>query len=750
MQAAPNQLDNALKQETMTGVVERLTYHSSESGYTVARFKCVGAKQLITIVGNFANIQPGQTLEIKGSWREHLKYGAQFEITFYEETKPATLTGIEKYLGSGLIKGVGPVTAKRIVAHFGLDTLDIIDNHIGRLSEVPGIAKKRIEMIQEIWESQKAIKEVMVFLQSHNVSTTYSVKIYKQYGAASIGVVTTNPYQLSTDIYGIGFITADKIAHGLGVPSNSEFRYKAGLTYCLSQAAEDGHCYLPQYELVQKTVQLLRTEDHTPKTDSIEFIIHVMSSEGDIIREIDTDTKNWICYKPIFFHTEQNLAVLLNRRLLFLSNQDIPRVRTWIEKFSLSRKMQLSSQQQEAVEIAAYSKISIITGGPGTGKTFSVRTVVELWKAMGKKIALAAPTGRAAQRLMEMTGLEAKTIHRLLEFDPKSMDFKRDDKNPLSCNALIVDEASMLDLFLAYSLIKAVPEGAQILFVGDIDQLPSVGAGQVLADLINSGKIPVIRLTQVFRQASASAIIRSAHQINNGEFPALDPIDFDADTITSDCLWHTGGYNPEQGVQIIANLVTNFIPSLGFNPVTDVQLLCPMLRGIVGTYNLNNVLQQIINPPGADKTEITWGNIIYREGDKVIQLTNDYHREIFNGDVGFISCIDTENQEVVIQFSEREVVYDYSDLNEINLAFAVSVHKAQGSEYPVVILPLYTQHYMMLSRNLFYTGLTRAKRLAVVVGAEKAINLAINSNRHMERYTKLKHRLALNNILSST
>ncbi len=433
---------------------------------------------------------------------------------------------------------------------------------------------------------------------------------------------------------------------------------------------------------------------------------------------------------------------------MFLSNQDVPRVRSWIEKFSSSRKMQLSPQQQQAVEIAAYSKISIITGGPGTGKTFSVRTVVQLWKAMGKKIALAAPTGRAAQRLMEMTGLEAKTIHRLLEFDPKSMGFKRDERNPLTCDALIVDEASMLDLFLAYSLIKAVPEGAQILFVGDIDQLPSVGAGQILADLINSGKLPVIRLTQVFRQASASAIIRSAHQINNGEFPTLDPIDFDADTITSDCLWHTGGQNPEQGVQIITNLITNFIPSLGFNPVTDVQILCPMLRGIVGSYNLNNVLQQVINPPGADKTEITWGNIIYREGDKVIQLTNDYQREIFNGDVGFISCIDTENQEVVIQFSEREVVYDYSDLNEINLAFAVSVHKSQGSEYPVVILPLYTQHYMMLSRNLFYTGLTRAKRLAVVVGASKAINLAINSNRHIERYTKLKHRLALNNILS--
>ncbi len=544
-------------------------------------------------------------------------------------------------------------------------------------------------------------------------------KIYKEYGAASIGVVTNNPYQLSTDIYGIGFITADKIAHGLGVPSNSEFRYKAGLTYSLTQAAEDGHCYLPKSELVQKTVQLLRTEDHSPKTDAIEFIIHVMSNEGDIITELDTETKKWICYKPVFFHTEQNLAVLLNRRLLSLSNQDVPRVRSWIEKFSYSRKMQLSPQQQDAVEIAAYSKISIITGGPGTGKTFTIRAVVQLWKAMGKKIALAAPTGRAAQRLMEMTGLEAKTIHRLLEFDPKSMGFKRDERNPLTCDALIVDEASMLDLFLAYSLIKAVPEGAQILFVGDIDQLPSVGAGQVLADLINSGKLPVIRLTQVFRQASASAIIRSAHQINNGEFPTLDPIDFDADTITSDCLWHTGGQNPEQGVQIITNLITNFIPSLGFNPVTDVQILCPMLRGIVGSYNLNNVLQQVINPPGADKTEITWGNIIYREGDKVIQLTNDYHREIFNGDVGFISCIDNENQEVVIQFSEREVVYDYSDLNEINLAFAVSVHKSQGSEYPVVILPLYTQHYMMLSRNLFYTGLTRAKRLAVVVGASK-------------------------------
>ncbi|MCP6761905.1 MAG: ATP-dependent RecD-like DNA helicase [Fischerella sp. CENA71] len=754
MTTAPNQTHQQInvtpKHESITGVVERLTYYSEESGYTVARLQRPGAKELTTITGNFADIQPGQTLQLTGFWREHPQYGPQFQVINYKETKPATLTGIEKYLGSGLIKGVGPVTAKRIVAHFGLETLDIIENQIERLAEVNGIAKKRINMIKSAWETQKAIKEVMVFLQSHGVSTTYAVKIYKQYGDKAIAIVTNNPYQLAADIYGIGFLTADKIARNLGVPPDSEFRYRAGITHVLSEAAEDGHCYLPQPELIQQAIKLLMSESHQPTEQALAPIIQKMTLASELVRESATD-KTLLCYKPTFFYTEQNLAQLISDcagrsaltgdRTLAPINPDIPRVRSWIARFTQARKIELSQQQQEAVEVAAYSRVMILTGGPGCGKTFATRTIVELWKAMGKSIALAAPTGRAAQRLSEMTGLEAKTIHRLLEFDPRTMSFKRDEKNPLPQKALVVDEASMLDLFLAYSLIKALPEDGQLLLVGDIDQLPSVGPGNVLADSINSGKVNVVRLTQVFRQAQSSRIITAAHQINRGQYPTIEPI---SDTPQTDCLWHGGGHQPEHGVQAICELIDGLIPSLGFNPITDVQVLSPMSRGLVGTRNLNQVLQQLINPPSPEKVEITRGGSTLRVGDKVIQQTNDYNREVFNGDVGFITKIDTEEQEVSVQYAEREVNYDYADLNEIALAWSVTIHKSQGSEYPVVILPLYTQHYMMLSRNLFYTGLTRAKKLAIVIGSKKAIGMAVRSVNKQQRYTQLAKRLGTN------
>ncbi|MBW4506870.1 MAG: ATP-dependent RecD-like DNA helicase [Scytonematopsis contorta HA4267-MV1] len=731
------QTSAAPKQESITGVVERLTYYSQESGYTIARLQRPGAKELTTITGNFANIQAGQTLQLTGFWREHPQYGPQFQVISYKETKPATITGIEKYLGSGLIKGVGLVTAKRIVAHFGTETLEIIETQIERLSEVQGIAKKRIKMIQSAWEKQKAIKEVMVFLQTHGVSTTYAVKIYKHYGDKAIETVTYNPYQLATDIYGIGFLTADKIARNLGVPTDSEFRYSAGMTHVLSEAAEDGHCYLPQPELIQQVMEKLKTDDHQPKEDALTTIIQNMTLNNELIRECAED-KTLLCYKPTFFHTEQNLAQEIKQRLARPINPDIERVSSWIQRFTASRKIQLSEQQQEAVENAAYSRVMILTGGPGCGKTFVTRTIVELWKAMGKTIALAAPTGRAAQRLAEMTGLEAKTVHRLLEFDPKTRSFKRDRNSPLPQAAIIVDEASMLDLFLAYSLVEAVCENAQILFVGDIDQLPSVSPGQVLADLINSHRVPVVRLTQVFRQAQTSAIITAAHQINHGQYPRIEPI---SNTPTADCLWHGGGYEPEHGVQAICELIEQFIPSLGFNPSTDVQILTPMARGLVGTRNLNRVLQQLINPPRPEKVEITRGDLILRTGDRVIQLTNDYQREVFNGDVGFITNIDKEEQEVTIQYNERDVVYDYPDLNEITLAFATTIHKSQGSEYPVVILPMYTQHYMMLSRNLLYTGLTRAKKLAIIIGSQKAIGMAVRSVNQQQRYTQLQQKL---------
>ena len=720
---------------TLTGVIERITFHSEESGYTVARLNTGNVKQLITVVGSFANIQAGQTLQIQGTWTEHPQYGSQFQVVKYTETKPATLTGIEKYLGSGLIKGVGPVTAKRIVKHFGLETLDIIENQIHRLSEVPGIAKKRIAMIQSTWDEQKSIKDVMIFLSSHGVSTTYAVKIFKQYGDAAIATVTTNPYQLAIDIFGIGFLTADKIAVNVGVSPWSKFRYRAGVLHVLDKASEDGHCYLPENQIIPFTKELLTTDEHQAEENAIANILKEMVTEQQLVKEIDEEI---LYYKPTFFHSERHLAKLLQQKLETKHDVDGDRVRSWINRFTASNKIQLSSQQYIAVETAAREKVMILTGGPGTGKTFVTRTIVTLWKAMGKKIACAAPTGRAAKRLSEMTGIEAKTLHRLLEFDPSSMGFKRDLDNQLNCDAIVVDESSMVDLFMAHSLLKAIPKDALLLMVGDIDQLPSVGPGNVLRDLIASEKIPVVRLTQVFRQAAESAIIRTAHQINNGRIPKLEPVSMKA---TSDCLWHSGGTEAEHGVQTICELIEYFIPHAGFNSATDVQVLCPMTRGVVGTRNLNKVLQQLINPPSEYKEELVRGDSILRTGDRVMQLKNDYNKEVFNGDLGIVRAIDKTEKEVTIDFDGRDVTYDYADLNEITLAWATSIHKSQGSEYPVVILPLYTQHYVMLSRNLFYTGLTRAKKLALIVGSEKAIAIAVKQVKQQQRYTRLKKRL---------
>jgi exodeoxyribonuclease V alpha subunit len=508
--------------ETLTVVVERLTFHSDETGYTVARFKVPGERDLTTVVGSFANVQPGQTLKLEGFWRDHPKYGAQFQVEQYTETKPATLTGIEKYLGSGLIKGVGPVTAKRIVAYFGLDTLDIIETQIHRLIEVPGIGKKRVKQIQTTWAEQKSIKEVMIFLQSHGVSTTYAVKIYKQYGEGAIATVTTNPYQLAIDIFGIGFITADTIAQNVGVSPWSKYRYKAGVLHVLGKAAEDGHCFLPLPELVNESVILLSNKNHEADSEAVAGVVQEMVSQDNLVVEAAEGNMRLV-YKPTFFYSEKGLATLIKQRLHSSDDVDEARVKRWIERFTQSHQIELSPQQCEAVETAARARMMVLTGGPGCGKTFTTRTIVVLWKAMGKKIALAAPTGRAAQRLSEMTGLPAKTVHRLLEFDPRHGGFKRDLENPLECDAMIVDEASMLDLFLAHSLLKAIPKDAQLLLVGDIDQLPSVGAGNVLRDIIDSAKVPVVRLTQVFRQAAQSLIIRAAHDINQGKFPYLEP-----------------------------------------------------------------------------------------------------------------------------------------------------------------------------------------------------------------------------------
>lgn len=734
-------------EEFLCGVVERITYLSEESGYTIARLKIPQASNLTTIAGNFAHIQAGQTLQLQGKWTEHPKYGLQFSVSQYEETKPATINGIEKYLGSGLIKGVGKKTAKRIVAFFGLETLNVIENEIERLSEVPGIAKKRISQIQNAWTEQKAIKDVMIFLQGHGISTVYAVKIYKQYGDMAIseagtGViaqVTSDPYQLATDIHGIGFFSADKIAQNLGVSPWSKSRYRAGILHTLSESAEQGHCYLPESDIISSTVKLLSVLGHESDLMAVSAVADEMVDSKQLVVDSSNEEAR-LYYKPSFYHTEKNLAQLIKKRFTQSEVVEKARVESWLDKFTSSQNIELSSQQRLAAITAASEKMLILIGNPGTGKTFTTKTIVALWKAMGKKIALAAPTGRAAKRLSEMTGLEAKTLHRLLEFNPNTMGFKRDLNNPLDCSAVVIDEASMLDMFMAYSLFKALPPACNILIVGDRDQLPSVGAGNVLGDLIASGEITTVKLDRIFRQAARSAIITAAHQINKGVYPQLEPISSSA---TSDCLWHKGGNSPEQNVQTICDLIQHYIPQKGFNPAVDVQVLCPMTRGLVGTQNLNKVLQQTINPPSSFnfKTQLVFGSLIYRKGDRVMQLRNDYNREVFNGDIGYVKSINKADRELIVEIDGRDIKYDGADLLNLTLAWASSIHKSQGSEYPVVILPISTQHTIMLNRNLLYTGLTRGKKLVLVVGLQKAIALAVKQVKQLQRYTRLKERL---------
>jgi len=725
--------------EHLQGIVERVTYHAEDSGYTVARLKALGERDLITILGRFPDIHAGQTLRLVGSWREHPKYGRQFQVVSAQETKPATLTGLEKYLGSGLIKGIGPVTAKRIVTHFGLETLEVIEHTCSRLIEVPGIGKMRVAMIEKAWAAQKAIKEVMLFLQGHGVSTTYAVKIYKQYGDQAIEVVSKNPYQLAADIYGIGFITADTIARNLGIAPDSDFRYQAGILHVLSLASEEGHCFLPVPKLVEGATKRLALPDAPVDPTRIEALVASMAQGQQLIVEQGYRdlADQHICYAPAFYHTEVALSKRLARFAQRPVEVDLPRVGRWIDAFTQKRDIHLSAEQRNAVELAASSRILVLTGGPGCGKTFTTRAIVALWRAMGKSILLAAPTGRAAQRLAELTRVEAKTIHRMLAFDPRSMQFRHDEDHPLQAQAFVVDETSMLDLFLAYSLFKAIPPEAQVLLVGDIDQLPSVGPGMVLRDLIESSQIPLVRLTEIFRQAAESHIVTNAHRINAGLFPRLTPTTKFAE---SDCLWLEAA-EPELGAEGIVYLVNDYLPKHGIDPVKEVQVLCPTTRGEVGTRQLNMLLQQVLNPRVSGKTELVRGASVLRVGDRVIQQVNDYTREVFNGDLGTITRIDLEEQEVVVQFAEREVSYDYADLSELALAWAVTVHKSQGSEFPVVIFPVFMQHYLLLSRNLLYTGLTRAKQLAILVGTTKAIGLATKRVMDRQRYTALAERL---------
>ncbi|MBI3961149.1 MAG: ATP-dependent RecD-like DNA helicase [Deinococcus sp.] len=710
---------------TISGVVERLTYHNPQNGYTVAKLAVRGQRELVTVVGNFSGINAGESLRLTGWWSEHPKFGPQFKLRDYQVLKPATVVGIEKYLGSGLIKGVGPVTARRITAHFQLQTLEIIERDPDRLLEVPGVGPSRLGMIKRAWQEQQAIKEVMLFLQSHGVNTAHAVKIYKTYQDQAIGVVSQDPYRLAKDIWGIGFVTADKIAQAMGIGAGDQARVAAGVAYTLSQAADAGHTYLPLEILVEKAAEILKVDPAL-----VQPVIEQEIARHELFTE---DTEGKPVYIPPFYFAEQGVARRVKE--LAAAPKAPPLVMRQGEQILRQVGQDLSPQQQEAVLTALKSRMMVLTGGPGTGKTRSVRAMVDLFGQLGLRVLLASPTGRAAKRLSEVTGAEAKTIHRLLEFNPAQLEFTRNDTHPLEADVLVVDEASMLDLILANSLFKALGN-ARLVLVGDVDQLPSVGAGNVLRDLIDSGIIPIVRLTQIFRQAQGSLIIQNAHAVNQGQMPRLVLPGEER----TDCYFLAAD-TPEQALELLVRVVRESLPRSRhrYDPIADVQVLCPMNRGLVGAHHLNNVLQAALNPPG-NGPEVQYAGRTYRVGDKVIQLRNNYQKLVFNGDTGVITDIDPENQEVHVRFDE-EVVFDYTDLNELSLGYSISVHRAQGSEYPATVIPILTQHYLLLQRNLLYTALTRAKGTAILLGQRKAIAMAVRNAQVRKRYSGLAERL---------
>lgn len=699
-------------------VVERITYQNPENGYSVMRVKVKGYDELVTLVGNLLEVPAGSVLLCEGDWKVDKRYGSQFVAQTWEEVMPATLYGIEKYLGSGLVKGIGPKFAQLIVSRFGLDTIEIIETDIKRLYEVPGIGQKRVEKIAESWEKQKDIKNVMLFLQGYRVSTAYAAKIYRQYGKESIDTVKTNPYKLADDIWGIGFKTADTIASKMGYEKNDLRRLKSGVTYTLGHMAEEGNVYAEEEQLVKSAIELLDA-DETPVRQAIS---EMLQSE-DLIADAEA------IYMPPFYYAEVGTANRLNK-LLDCVEGNLFNIIPDISVISKQTGVEYDEVQAEAIREAVSSKVMVLTGGPGTGKTTTTQGIIAALRAMGLRILLAAPTGRAAKRMSEATGMEAKTIHRLLEYNPKD-GYKRNDDNPLEGDALIVDECSMIDLLLMNNLMKAIPAGMRLVLVGDIDQLPSVGAGNVLRDIIDSKRIPVIRLTRIFRQAQESRIVMSAHAINKGVFP-------DTSNGKNTDFFFIQQEDPEQAVDTIVKLVKERLPNAYKRPTSDIQVLTPMQRGVVGAANLNMALQTVLNP---GQVSLNRSGYSFRQGDRVMQLRNNYDKEVFNGDLGYIERVDMEDRTLFVCFDGRTVEYDVSELDELTLAYATTIHKSQGSEYPIVVMPVLMTHYVMLQRNLIYTGITRAKKICVLVGTKKALSFAIRNLSVLKRNTKLKERL---------
>lgn len=714
---------------TLEGVLERVVFTNEENAWSVVKLAVAGQRDLVTAVGNLLGVQPGENLRLSGAWVNDPKYGKQFRVASYTTVVPGTLTGIEKYLGSGLIRGIGKVMASRLVKAFGMETLDVIENRPHRLTEVEGIGPKRSREILRAWSEQREIKEVMIFLQSHGVSTHYAIKIYKAYGPQATQLVRENPYRLAADVYGIGFKTADRIAAALGVPKDAPQRIEAGTLYLLGQGADRGHLYLPRQTLVEEAEKLLEAP-----ADRVEQAIAALAETEQVVAEPLVDPAEQAVYLKPLYNAESGIAARIRTLLVqppLPIEIDLERALDWFEK---RERIALAREQRQAIRSGLTRKVLIITGGPGTGKTTLVRGIVEILERKRQKVLLAAPTGRAAKRLAEATGGEAATLHRLLEFNPKTRQFERNREHPLSCDLLIIDEASMLDAVLAHHVLRAVPDHGRLILVGDVDQLPSVGPGRLLADLIRSEAVEVVRLTEIFRQAERSLIVVNAHRVNQGTMPILEAVDSDGD------FFFLERKEPEEIVETIAQLVTRRVPAkFGFNPVEHIQVLTPMNRGPLGTENLNAVLRDLLNPEGP---MVTRGGHSLRVGDKVMQVRNNYDLEVFNGDIGRVHAVDEVDQIVTVSMDGREVAYDFGSIDELVLAYACSIHKSQGSEYPCVVIPLHTTHYVMLQRNLFYTALTRAKRLAILVGEERALRIAVGNRRVRTRFTRLAERLS--------
>ena len=712
--------------ERLRCVVERITYQNGQNGYSVLKCSAPGYHDLITVVGAMPDVHVGSVLSLTGSWRVDARYGRQFSMETFEETLPATVYGIEKYLGSGLVKGIGPLFAKRIVREFGAETLNVIEERPDELIRVPGIGKVRVERIKKSWAEQKEIRNIMIFLQGHDVSTAHATKIYKQYGNESLKIVRENPYRLADDIWGIGFKTADTIAAKMGFEKEKYVRLRSGLMYTLNKLAEEGHCYAERTQLIETGAALLEVGE-----ELLSMTLDEMIRVKDVILVRLPDREAEAIYLPPFYYSEIGIC----RRLKVIA--ETAPAEPVGGQCRMAEGIEYDQAQLQAISAALRSKVLVLTGGPGTGKSTTTMGIIRSFA--GTRILLAAPTGRAAKRLSEVTGMEARTIHRLLEFKPPE-GYKRNEEHPLEGDVLIVDECSMVDEMLMYALLRAVPDPMRVILVGDVDQLPSVGAGNVLRDIIESGAFPVITLTKIFRQAASSRIITNAHRINHGEYPDLSNgkgTDF----------FFQGAEEPEKAAPLIVDLVRNRLPKFYGVPPRLIQVLTPMQRGVIGAANLNQLLQEALNPAvrdghGKAVPELRRGGYVFRSGDKVMQIKNNYDKEVFNGDIGIVQEIDLEERTLTVLYDDRSVAYDATELDEIVLAYATTVHKAQGAEYPIVVMPVMMTHFPMLQRNLLYTGVTRAQKALVLVGQKKAIGYCVRNLTVDRRNTLLAERLA--------